>query len=622
MSTYGYLLSAQSKGKNFFVLGNEAITRSLLENNVKFASTYPGTPSSEIGEILFSIADKIPLNFQFCVNEKVALEMAYGAALSGKRSFVFMKHVGMNVASDPLMTMAYAGIVAGMVIMTADDPSMHSSQNEQDNRYYSLISHLPLVEPSNPQEALDFIGKSYEISEKYGVPVIFRTTTRVSHMRANVTFGNLSENETGSGHYSRDNKLHVCIPGNSYVAKNKITERDMALSKESDSSSLNRIEENNSKNGIITSGAAFNYIKDVQVEDGINMDILKIGFSNPPPKHLIEEFLRSHKSIMVIEELEPFMESVVRSIANLSGIECTIHGKLDGRVPMNYEFNPDVIRNILKGSERDGKNIFKVEAKNLPGRPPVLCPGCPHRATYFAIKRALKMANIREPIFSSDIGCYSLGAFEPFEEADTLISMGSSVGIANGFAMNTDQKVVAFIGDSTFFHSGIPAIVDAYRKNLNMVIVIMDNETTAMTGQEPDPGVEFFDGRIMEKKVPIENVLKGIGLTSVEIVDPYDLKETLIAMSGAIRNKGLSVIISRRECAIIRDRAMRQNKVEMVAVVDQDKCEKCMNCVENFSCPAIYLEGGNISIDPVQCDGCGVCTEPYVCPFKAIRVVQ
>jgi len=606
------------------LLGNEAIARGAVEAGIGFATSYPGTPSSEVGDTLSRVVDDLGIKFLYSVNEKVALESAFAASLTGMRSLVFMKHVGLNVASDPFMSIVYTGVRGGLVVMSADDPSMFSSQNEQDNRHYADLAHLPMLEPSNPQEAKDFIIAAFELSEKYHIPVLFRTTTRVSHMRGLVNMGSIPEINNARRKFVRDPKRFVSLPSNAIGLKKELMNKIGDLTTESDLSVFNNVSTDMVSNiGAITSGAAYNSLMDAITDHSVEMDVMKIGFTNPLPERRIADFLRKHEKVVIVEELDPYLETKIRAIAQMNRINTTIYGKMDGYFPLSYELNPDVVidslSHIIPVNDYSPGNKISKNSQIAP-RPPVLCPGCPHRGTYYAVKRSVKMANIKDPIYASDIGCYSLGTYDPFDEADTIISMGSSIGVANGFSMVTDQKVIAFIGDSTFYHSGMPPLANAVHNNLNMLVVIMDNGTTAMTGQQPNPGEDRdYNGKPVTP-IPLEDVVKGLGVRNVFIIDPYNLKESLITINRILHETGVSVIISRQECAINRDRKLRKKGVMEVYVVNQDKCGKCMNCVENFSCPALFVESGEIHINPSICDGCGVCAEPLVCPFKAIEV--
>ena len=620
MSSYRELVT-QQPGSTAFLLGNEAIVRGLLEAGVEAASTYPGTPSSEIGDALIEIAEEAGIRFEFSVNEKVAVETAFAASLSGLKSFVFMKHVGLNVASDAVMSIAYTGVGAPMVIMTADDPSMFSSQNEQDNRIYAGLSHLPMVEPSDPQEAKDFLISAFDMSEREKLPVLFRTTTRTSHMRSTVTFGSVRQRTRYE--VPNDPGMFVTLPSNSYKFKEKLIERMGKIAAAGYEKVFNSTMVNSGSNtGIVCSGEAYNVISDVLNEIAQPLDILKIGLINPLPEGMIVDFLSTHETVLVAEEVDPVIESGIRAISQKNGLTVRILGKLDGTFPMSYEMSPSATEKILRKMlhlERT-ENSEKITLDYpVPPRPPVLCPGCPHRGTYFAVKRAVKMLRIDNPIYSSDIGCYSLGDYEPFKEASVMLSMGSSIGVASGFRGATDRRVISFIGDSTFFHSGIPGLINAVHNRSRILFVIMDNDVTAMTGRQPNPGTpaNLMGGL---RSISIADLVKSIGVDFIREIDPYDLRESLAASMEALRHEGVSVIIAKRECAIIRDNRNRKVGISEKYRVNPDKCSGCMNCVTTFSCPAMSISNGKVTIDPALCDGCGVCSQPYVCPFNAIQI--
>ncbi|MEM4779508.1 MAG: indolepyruvate ferredoxin oxidoreductase subunit alpha, partial [Thermoplasmata archaeon] len=542
MSVYDVLLKDEGK---YFLLGNEAIVRGMIEAGVGFAATYPGTPSSEVGDVLSKIAKQANIYFEYSTNEIVALETVAAAAASGVRAFTFMKHVGVNVAADALMSVSYTGTNSGLVIMSGDDPSMFSSQNEQDNRHYAEISYMPLIEPSNPQEAKDFLIYSFDLSEKFGTPVLFRTTTRISHLRGLVNYGKKAKINS-KGHFQKNFERFTLLPSNAYKQKDLLLKRYNQLREESEISPLNREEIKGTEIGIITSGAAYNSVKDAIIELNQEFDILKLGFTFPLPEKKIAKFLNSHKKIIIFEELDPFLESKVRMIAQFYGIKNEIYGKLDGFVQWNYEFNPDnVMDSFAKLLNIQIKRNDVYGEIKLPQRPPVLCPGCPHRATFYALKLVVKQLRLKDPIFPNDIGCYSLGYQKPYQMSDYLLCMGSSVGSGCGFSQATDQPVIAFIGDSTFFHAGIPGLINAVHNGHRLVLLILDNRTTAMTGHQPNPGLPFNAYREPAKEISIEEIVKGIGVNYVKTVDPYDLKETMIAIREAVNTNGVSVIIAK-----------------------------------------------------------------------------
>lgn len=621
MTTYEPLLTGKA-GEKMFLLGNEAIARGVIEAGIAVASTYPGTPSSEVGDVLYDIGERAGLKFEFSVNEKVAMETAFAASASGLKSFVFMKHVGLNVASDVLMSISYTGVKGPMVIMSADDPSMFSSQNEQDNRHYGHLAHIPVIEPSNPQEAKDFIQDAVRLSAMENLPVLFRTTTRISHMRAEVELGDIKDIDH-NGHLDKHGRSYVSLPVNAYRYKDELMEKMGSVRLFGTKSPLNRLEgDSNSKVGIITSGEAYNVTKDILYKNGENPEILKLGLTNPIPEELVLDFLRRHKTVVVVEEVDPIIESDVRSLVQMKMPDVTVHGKMDGIVPLSHEASPDTLEvsfSSLLGFKVRDKDLFE-DTMELPSRAPVLCAGCPHRATYFAVKRAVKMAGVKDPVYSSDIGCYSLGNYEPFQEADLLIEMGGSIGAGNGISKSTDQTPIAFIGDSTFFHAGIPPLVNAVKNGSKMLVVIMDNDVTAMTGRQPNPGTPLNLAPGNAKNISIQKVVESLGVDYVKTVDPYNLKETLTALMGGLKHDGVAVVIAKRECAILRDNRMKKEGPLPKAHVIPEKCSSCFKCVENFACPAISIEDGKAKIDPVLCDGCGVCTQPYVCPYRAIEV--
>ncbi len=600
-----------SNSKHELLLGNEAITRGLFEAGVKFASTYPGTPSSEVGNLLEEYSERAGMYFEFSSNEKVALEVSAAAASSGVRSFVFMKHVGLNVAADPLMTLAYAGVRAGMLIMSADDPSAHSSQNEQDNRYYSTLALIPMVEPSDPQEAKDFIAEGYRISEKLGLPLLFRTTTRVNHARSVVEFGPIDTSTPLKGHFDKDDARFVNIPAYAIHNRVRLLEKNRAAMELSEESKLNRIE-GEGDIGIITSGVAYNYVK--EFVSGVS--ILKIGFTNPLPEKKIAEFMKGKKTIIVVEELEPFLEDQVLRICAQNGISVPVHGKRDGTLPREWEYSPDVIHRLsgLVSVKEPSVPMEKSEL-SLPGRPPSLCAGCPHRGIYAATKRAVGNTPV---VYCSDIGCYTLGVQPPFRTADYIICMGGGAGAAGGFDQATDQRAISFIGDSTFFHAGVQPLTSALFNHHSIVMVILDNRTTAMTGHQPNPGTGRCFGGINTDPLDIETLVKGIGVPFVRTVDPYDVLGCVKTMKEAIDFDGVAVVISKCPCPLLLKKEKRL--VKKTCTVDQDKCLRCYTCVRMIACPALIKKGENVMVDPTQCIGCGMCGN--VCPTKCIGVKQ
>ena len=601
-------------GGKALLLGNEAITRGLIESGVRFASTYPGTPSSEVGNILEKISEDAGLYFEFSVNEKVALETSAAAAVAGVRSFAFMKHVGLNASADPLMTLAYSGVRGGMLIMTADDPSAHSSQNEQDNRYYAPLALMPMIEPSTPAEAKDMVAAGYEISEKLSMPVLFRTTTRVNHARGIVQFSETRQDTPLKGHFEKDDKRFVCVPAHARLNRLTLLERNAEAAELSETSPLNFIDGDvDSDVGIITSGVAYTYVKEF-VKD---VAILKLGFTYPLPEKKIAEFIKGKKRIVVVEELEPYLEDNVYKIMGMNGLNVPVIGKRDGTLPREWEFSPDTMTKLASyvDVQKFPEPLAKVDV-DLPMRPPTLCVGCPHRGTFAAMKKAAAGKNV---VYASDIGCYTLGSQAPFRMADFVLCMGGGAGVAGGFAEATDQKAVAFLGDSTFFHSGIQPLISAKFNNHKLTMVILDNRITAMTGQQPNPGTGRDFGGIKTESVSIEDIVRGVGVDFVEVVDAFDVKTTSKIMKDALEYDGVSVIISKGPCQI--DAKKRKTLSGKQLSVDPEKCIKCQTCVKTIACPALIKKAdGLIETDLTQCVGCGMCAS--VCPKDAFREVQ
>jgi indolepyruvate ferredoxin oxidoreductase alpha subunit len=606
-------------GAKLYLLGNEAIVRGALENGISVAATYPGTPSSEIGDVFMDVAKDAGMYFEFSTNEKVALEVAAAAAASGLRSFVWMKHVGLNVASDSFMSIAYTRIRAGMVVLSADDPSMWSSQNEQDSRWYARLGNAPVLEPSNPQEMKDLMKYAYEISEKSGLAVLMRTTTRISHMRGIVTAGEVHVGKK-KGEFVKDPSRFIPMPAQAYAAHKRIIETLAELAHDADASPWNKVYEKGGKLGIITSGPTFNYAMDVVNEYDLKADVLKLTFTYPFPEKMVLDFVKAHEAILVAEEVDPIMEKEIFAILGKNGLVRKIYGKLDGTMPMAYEYSPDILKAAISkalGISLPEKTAITSDLK-LPVRPPVWCPGCPHRAMYYATKKAIEHLGIDNAVYPSDIGCYTLSAMSPYKMADYLTSMGSSIGLASGLSVATDQKIVGFIGDSTFFHSGMPPLVNAVHAARKLVIVILDNRITGMTGGQPNPGMPINGMGEAAPEVSIEAVAKAIGVDFVKTVDPANLAAAQTVMEEALGFDGVAVVIAKHPCVMIKSKE-KSARQKLVFMVDKEKCDKCNLCVTKFACPAMFIgEDGTVAIDEALCNGCAVCVQ--VCPQKAIGV--
>ncbi|MDI6643720.1 MAG: indolepyruvate ferredoxin oxidoreductase subunit alpha [Methanobacteriaceae archaeon] len=605
------------KDEKLFLLGNEATVRGALESGVQVAATYPGTPSSEIGDVFSKIAKQAGVYFEFSINEKVAMEVAAAASASGLRSFTFMKHVGLNVASDSFMSLVYTGVNGGMVVLSADDPSMFSSQNEQDNRNYARLANLPMLEPSNPQEIKDLMKYGFELSEKFKLPVMIRTTTRVSHMRGMVKFDTVNRKKE-KGFFHRDPERFVPVPETARIMHKELVEKMEKIKDKSENSVYNKIYNNDADIGIITSGSAFNYVMDILDQHKIKANVLKVTFSYPFPEKLVLKFLKSVKDIVVVEEVDPVMEKEVLTILGKYGIKRNVHGKLDGTLPMIYEYSPDIIVNSFNKiyePKIPRNKVFKSKVR-VPKRPPTLCPGCPHRAVYYNIKTVLDDLNIKDPIYPTDIGCYTLGIEAPYESADYLLSMGSSIGTSCGFSKATNQVVISFIGDSTFFHAGIPPLINAVHNKNNFLLVILDNRTTAMTGGQPHPGLPVDGMGDAAPEISIEKIVKATGVQNIKTINPLNIRTSREIFKEALEYQGVSVVISKYPCMLIKNQfKKKQIKLE----VKENKCRECLYCLENLACPAIFLsDNGSVKIDGLQCKGCTVCKQ--ICPEQVIKV--
>ena len=578
----------QKPGKKIFLLGNEAITRGALEAGVDVATTYPGTPSSEIADTFSLIAkhfikkNKDPgFYFEYSTNEKVALEIAAAASFSGLRALTCMKHVGLNVASDAFMTYMYVGCRGGHVIVSADDPSCHSSQNEQDNRYYAWFSGSPMLEPATPQEAKEMTRIGFDISEELKSPVLLRTTTRLNHVRAPV-ITQKPKVPHGKGFFKK-NPMLVTVPE---VARKRHPELLKMLEKAekiAEKSVFNQLVEIGEPTqwGIVTSGVAFNYVKEAAEDLNLDVKILKLGMSHPLPRKTCREFIKSCEKIVIVEELEPILENQFRAMAYEENCDVEIFGKSSGHLSRLFEYDPDVIFDVFEKIFKVKKPFFKPKGLKLklPSRPPALCPGCPHRATYYAVKKAAP----KDTVFPTDIGCYTLGKAPPYEIADVLLCMGSNAGMACGFAVSTDQKIISFMGDSTFFHAGIPAVIDAVHHNHDVVITVLDNRTTAMTGHQPHPGTDFDGMGRPAKRVLVEEVVKGCGVEHVEVVDPKDIKATTEAFKRSLDFEGPAVVVSKSPCILLENRDKRKKgEIIPVYVIDQNKCKRCKKCISSF----------------------------------------
>jgi len=611
-----------SPGERALLLGNEAIARGAIEAGVHVAAGYPGTPSTEIIDTLAKVADRIGMIVDWCVNEKVALETAYAASMCGLRALATMKHVGLNVAADVFMSIGYSGVRGGLVVVSADDPGCHSSQNEQDNRYYSLMSYIPCFEPYCPQEAKDLLTTAYDFSEKYETAVLFRATTRICHTRGDVVLGEIRRIER-KAEFTYNPSRWVLLPVNSRKLRVKMLERITKLEDVLSSFEFNRLE-GEGKVGIIASGIGYAYTRDALKALGLwgKVRVLKLASSNPLPAKLFRKFIESVEKILVVEEGDPFVLRRVKEKLFDLGVQIPVHGKGD-YLPVAGELDLfSVMRAVarLVGVEvKEPSESISLEEKlsgKIPTRPPTMCPGCPHRATFYAIKQAMKELGERIPC-TGDIGCYTLGFNPPFQLQDTSTCMGASIGEGAAIARFTGKPVVATIGDSTFYHAGVPGLINAVYIQAPLVAVVMDNGVTAMTGHQPHPGTGMTATGKRSKVIKIEDISRACGVEFVRVVDPYNLKETIQVIKDALeyakRERKPAVVVARRLCALVAARKGLRGKPPVV-----EDCRGCMVCVNTFACPALIVEDGKVKIDEGLCFGCNVCTQ--ICPFGAIRV--
>ena len=570
------------------LIGNQAVAAGLHDGGLGVVSSYPGTPSTEITEFLSEYDD---IHSEWAPNEKVACEVAFGASLAGARSACAMKHVGLNVAADPLFTLSYTGVNGGMVICVADDPAMHSSQNEQDSRHYAIASKVPMLEPSDSQEAYNFAKSAFALSEEYDTPVILRMCTRIAHSQSIVELGEKEAQVLKD--YSKDPQKYIMMPANAIKRHPFVEERTKKLQALAEDCVYNTVEMNSDEIGIITSGCSYLYVKEVM---GDKASILKIGMPNPLPVELIKNFASKVKKLYVIEELDPIIENHVRSL----GIE--VIGK--ELFSILGEFSQ---KTIAKAFGMDDAEFVTADSQ-IPNRPPMMCAGCPHRGMFYTLAK-------NKITVLGDIGCYTLGAVAPLNALDSTLCMGASISGLHGFnaARNeeSEKKSVAVIGDSTFMHSGMTGLVNVAYNATNSTVIILDNSITGMTGHQQNPTTGYNIKGDPAAKVDLEALCKALGINRVRVVDPYDLKACDTAIKEELAVKEPSVIISRRPCVLLKS-----VKPQKPLVVDNDKCRSCKRCM-GLGCPAISLKDGKARIDATLCVGCGVCKQ--LCAFDAIN---
>ncbi|MHC4413655.1 MAG: indolepyruvate ferredoxin oxidoreductase subunit alpha [Planctomycetota bacterium] len=609
-------------GARVCLLGNVAIARGALEAGVQFFSCYPGTPSSEIGDTIARIAEEGDITFEYSVNEKIAVEIAFAASLAGARSMCSMKHLGLNYANDPISSMPYVGVEAGMVIVSAGDPSAITSPNEQDQRHFSRFLFYPMFDPATPDDGLKMTRYAFELSQETRLPVIIRPTTRVCHSSGMVEIGSLPDvkNEI---RFTKNPPRYVPIPANARRMRKELTER-YARAEQRLAASGFFSRRGSGRHGIVASGVgyayAFQVIEDLGLLDAVTLQ--QIG-AYPIPEKVLIDFLEAVDSVLVVEELTPFVEEWVSLCAFRHHRHIPVLGKHSGHFPVEFEYAPDLVedavRQYLKLEKRES---VSVSVPDLPPRPPVLCPGCPHRASLHLAHRVFG----KKTVYCNDIGCYTLGYGAPLHACDVLLCMGASISQASGIARMTGKRTVALIGDSTYFHSGLPALANAVQADDEITVVILDNYVTAMTGfqpslttQEKGSMVDASPETEAASRFSIEASARGLGVTEIYSVDPFDDEATLDAFRKAKRSAGVSVVVCHAPC-VVNQRRLGGAAQRATYEVDQDECNACSLCVRLLGCPAILVVDGKYVIDPELCDGCELCAR--LCQQGAISRVE
>ena len=594
-----------------YLLGNVAIAKGILEAGAGVVSGYPGTPSSEIVDYLAPLAKELGIHVEWSVNEKVAMEVAIGASWTGARSAVTMKHVGLNVAADPFMTLAYLGVGGGFVACVADDPYCHSSQNEQDSRRYAQFARVPCLDPADPQEARDMTLRAFDLSEEFGVPVMLRPTTRVSHARADVEVGPPGERRAELS-FDKDPVRRVALPAHARPLHVELLDKQPGIEAALAGEAWNRAQMR-SEVGVIASGIAGLYAEEAIAGMEADLSLLRIG-TYPLPRKVVGDFLEKVDRVLVVEEMDPVVEEFVEMVAKERNPDVQILGKRSGDVPSVGELNPLTVGNAIAGmvglQRREAPALAPEALSILPPRPPALCPGCGHRAAYHAMIKAFG----KDAIFPNDIGCYTMGV--GMGTVDTCLCMGASITVGAGIRFGGEERpICAVLGDSTFLHSGLPGLLNAAYNGARMTVAILDNSITAMTGHQPHPGSGATAAGDPSPPLSLEEICRSLGAGFVETADPYDLEATISTFERARDHPGLSVVVARRPCVISAIRAgVRRPRL----AVDTEKCGGCQVCVR-FGCPAIEFDGKVARINAL-CTGCGVCAA--ICPAGAVEVVR
>ncbi|MEM7820900.1 MAG: indolepyruvate ferredoxin oxidoreductase subunit alpha [Candidatus Aenigmatarchaeota archaeon] len=601
---------------NMLLLGDLAIVRGALEAGVGFASSYPGTPASEIGDAFAEIAKEAGIYFEWSTNEKVAFETAAAAAMSGVRSIVSFKHFGWNVASDSIYPLAYLGVKAGMVIVVADDPGCWSSgQSEQDSRYLARVAHLPMLEPSDSAECKDFVIRAFKMSEKFKIPVVIRITTRVGHSGCIVKLGKIIKGKT---HGTFDVDRWRTMPPRLLAVHRELHEKLESINRWAERSGLNRIVKGKGNVGVIASGVSYCHSLEAMDMLGLKLPMLKLGISWPLPEKTIINFIHGLNKVIIAEEIEPIILKEVERLAKSANPKLSVLGKDDIH---SCELKPDIIALVL--AKATGKKFKIPVAKPMPQRPPVLCPGCPHRATFWAAKTAVPGA-----VYGGDIGCYIMGIYEPLATQAFVISMGAVQGITHGIRKVSKQPAISFIGDSTFFHAGIPGLINMTWNKSDPLVIVMKNTVTAMTGHQPHAASGKTAMGEPAKPLSISEIAAACGVENIKTVNCFNIAETQSAVKELIAKPGTKLLVAEGECRLMYMRRARKEGLKVPKwQINQDKCTKCGMCVFKFGCPAIHYIGdpnnwkkGKFYIETDFCWGCSVCAQ--VCPAKAIEVLK
>jgi len=612
-----------SEKKTRLMLGNEAIAWGAVAAGVDIAAGYPGTPSSEVLQTLINLAAEYGHYVEWSANEKVAVECAAGAAVAGLRSMAVMKHLGLNVAADALTTLAYTGVRGGMVILSAGDAQCHTSSNEQDARVFARFAKIPVLDPADPKEGFSYAKMAFEISEALELPLILNSTPRLSHASLAINLGTIDKVPHRKAEFVDDKSRWICVAASALKRHRWLNARlAEALDRLSAFPLIKRLY-HGKRLGIVTNGVAYNYVLEAVEALGIRKDVsvLKLGMSYPFPSDAVTSFANEVDEIVVIEELEPFVEDQTRVALQKAALSIKVHGKNEGLVPIEGELNPSIVSAALiqvLGIERRDVATPPFE---LPRRPPIFCPGCPHRSTYYGLREAMKQVS-PQPLIVGDIGCYTMVSSYPFEMLDTLLCMGAGAGMAHGFSKaRLDRPILAIMGDSTLFHSGLPPLANIAYNNSNVTVLILDNRYTAMTGFQPNPGTGVRATGESATRLSIEKVVRSLGFGHVNVVPAHDSKAVSEALVSALTFQGPSIVISEGPCALQEQRLAAKRGEERRApfLVDPDACIGCRACLTTFGCSAIQweMEANKAMIDPQKCVGCGDCV--VVCQVGAIK---